>query len=420
VVRTLGWLIWDTFRQSLANRLFWLMLGVTILSVVFCLSISVPESAPVRDPKDPLGELYLPNDQSLAEAVAKGEHVSSGAMTVGFGLMQVDFFRDSQSQVQFIRLVMAIGVAGVVGTLLILIFTGGFLPEFLQPSAASVLLAKPAPRWILLVGKYLGVMTFVAFHAALFVGLTWAAIGIRTSDWSPEYLLAFPLVLVHVGMIYGFSAFVGVLTRNPIAAVFGAVVFWVMCFATNYARHSAVALPEITRIERQNQLELERGRKITEEAEARAKARAEERKAKGLPEVEEMELGMEIVPGVAGLDPESTADPHLAQGDLEEPKANSDGERNEGARAVYEVAQHSSGLKWFTELSYWIMPKPADLAIVLERGIVGDLTHFASPQEFETVINMGEFHAGWSIASSLLMTLFWLGLAIHEFSKMDY
>ena len=403
MVRTLGWLIWDTFRQSLANRLFWLMLAVTALSVGFCLSISVPESVPVRDSNDPLGELYLP-DKSLAEAVAKGEQVSTGAMTVGFGLMQVDFFRDSQSQIQFIRLVMAIGVAGVVGTLLILIFTGGFLPEFLQPSAASVLLAKPTARWVLLIGKYLGVMVFVAVHAALFVGLTWAAIGLRTGDWTPEYLLAFPLVLIHVGMIYGFSAFVGVVTRNPIAAVFGAVVFWVLCFATNYARHSAVALPEIARIERQAQLDLERGQRITEQAEAQAKARAEERKAKGLPEAEEMKPGMEVVPDVPGLD----GAPPLQE-------AQSDSAALESEVRVDEVAR-----QWVTELSYWIMPKPADLAIVLERGIVGDLTHFASPREFETVINMGEFRPGWSIASSLLMTLLWLGLATHEFSKMDY
>ena len=34
-------------------------------------------------------------------------------------------------------------------------------------------MTKPAPRWSLVVGKYLGVVLFVALHAVLFVGGTW-------------------------------------------------------------------------------------------------------------------------------------------------------------------------------------------------------------------------------------------------------
>ena len=56
-------------------------------------------------------------------------------------------------------------VADTGGILLALVWTAGFLPTFLEPGAASVLLAKPVPRWSLLAGKFLGILIFVAFQA---------------------------------------------------------------------------------------------------------------------------------------------------------------------------------------------------------------------------------------------------------------
>src|SRR5580704_8787430 len=46
----------------------------------------------------------------------------------------------------------------VAGLLLALLWTAGFLPTFLEPAHASILLAKPTPRWQLLVGKFVGVL----------------------------------------------------------------------------------------------------------------------------------------------------------------------------------------------------------------------------------------------------------------------
>src|SRR5262249_5301558 len=128
------------------------------------------------------------------------------------------------------------------GTLLLLIWTAGFLPEFLQQSAASVLLAKPVPRWSLLVGKYLGVLSFVAFQVTVFIVGTWAAVGIKTGIWLPSYLMTIPILLLHFAVIYSFSALLAVWTRSTVACVFGTVVFWLICCAMNYGRHTMVAL----------------------------------------------------------------------------------------------------------------------------------------------------------------------------------
>ena len=77
-IRTLRWMVRDTFRQSLASKLFWVMLGITVLCSVFCLSMSVntpgervrhPDEIPDRLPKGFLGLLvFFPGARAMTEA----------------------------------------------------------------------------------------------------------------------------------------------------------------------------------------------------------------------------------------------------------------------------------------------------------------------------------------------------------------
>jgi hypothetical protein len=124
-------------------------------------------------------------------------------------------------------------------------WTAGFLPTFLEPGAAAVLLAKPVPRARLLAGKCLGVLAFVALQAALFVGGTWLALGLATGVWDPTYLVCAPLLVLHFAVFFSFSAVLAVATRSTVACVFGSIVFWLLCWALNFGRHSALVLPEL-------------------------------------------------------------------------------------------------------------------------------------------------------------------------------
>src|SRR5262249_42993363 len=49
---TFRWLIRDTFRQALAGRLFWLMLGASGVCHPFCLSLSIEGGQPLLRPGD--------------------------------------------------------------------------------------------------------------------------------------------------------------------------------------------------------------------------------------------------------------------------------------------------------------------------------------------------------------------------------
>jgi hypothetical protein len=64
--------------------------------------------------------------------------------------VSVPLARDAKTAACHLELLLAGGVADTLGLLLTLVWTAGFLPQFLDRRHISVLLTKPAPRWCLL------------------------------------------------------------------------------------------------------------------------------------------------------------------------------------------------------------------------------------------------------------------------------
>src|SRR5882672_6995133 len=164
---TIAWLIRDTFRQSLASGVCWLLLATSAICTLVCLSVTVEGEAPLKAPGE--NPEFLPRaDRDAADgqiAAREGVAVVSGTVKLGFGAISVPLARDARSAVCNLELLFAGGVADTLGLLLTLVWTAGFLPQFLDRRHISVLLTKPAPRWCLLAGKYIGVLTFVLLHA---------------------------------------------------------------------------------------------------------------------------------------------------------------------------------------------------------------------------------------------------------------
>src|SRR5262249_2870928 len=140
-------------------------------------------------------EFVSPKDAKVSpeKAKAAGLDVAGCELTLAFGAIRAPMGRDGRDAVRFLQLLLAGGVADAAGVLFALFWTAGFLPTFREPGSASVLLAKPVPRWSLLTGKYLGVLAFVAFQSSLFVIATWLALGVKTDVWDTAYLLSIPL-----------------------------------------------------------------------------------------------------------------------------------------------------------------------------------------------------------------------------------
>lgn len=245
-LRTVRWMVRDTFRQSLATKLFWVMIAVTAVTTLVCLSVEATgDDRPEWQP----GEVHsiLPkteaNKVGMEKVKGEGIHVVSGEVSFGFGMVKLPLARNREDAVRAVQLWLAAFLADTVGVLLALLWTAGFLPTFLEPQSATVLLAKPAPRWAILAGKYFGVVLFVTLQATLFVGATWVALGVKTGVWNGTYWLAVPLLAINFGVFYSVSAFLAVCTRSTVAAAFGTLLFWLLCWAMNYTHIRLTAIP---------------------------------------------------------------------------------------------------------------------------------------------------------------------------------
>jgi hypothetical protein len=243
----IGWLVRDTLRQSLSSRLFWATTAVSAVCILFCLSVRVKDQPrlPVEQGETPLG--VPKNDPQLKnlepeKARKDGVDILGGnEISLGFGAFTVPTARGKDDSVRFLQVWLAGLMAGTAGIFLTIIWTAGFLPTFLDPSQATVLIAKPVPRWSLLLGKMLGVIGFVFVQTTFFVVGTWLALGIGTGVFDGRYLLAIPVLLLHFTVFYSFSAMLAVSTRSTVVCVFGTLLFWVLCWAMNYGRHTIVA-----------------------------------------------------------------------------------------------------------------------------------------------------------------------------------
>jgi ABC-type transport system involved in multi-copper enzyme maturation permease subunit len=323
-IYAIRWLIRDTFRQALASRIFWLMLAASSVCILFCFSVSIEGGQSLRYPGDI--ELHGGDGKPLTAGNPR-----PGYLTAAFGALRFPLARDGEAAIHFVMVLLAKVVAGAFGLMLALVWTAAFLPDFLQPGAASVLLAKPVPRWSLLVGKYLGVLIFVAFQAAIFFGGTWVALGLKTGYWLPGYLAGIPLLVLSFAFIYSFAALLAVCTRSTVACIFGSILFWLVCFGINYGRHAAVTLPAL---------------------------------APSLP-------------------------------------------------------PHSRTFSAAVEVGYWVMPKPADMIMLLDQSLnAGE--HFANLPELEAVQKTDWFNPDLALLTSVLFSVAMLAVAARQLGKTEY
>ena len=71
------------------------------------------------------------------------------------------------------------------------------------------------------------------------------------------------------------------------------------------------------------------------------------------------------------------------------------------------------------ETGYWVLPKPADLSILLFDAL-GAGGSFSKPHALQTLQARGDFHPELSLLTSVLFAALILALAAREFVTKDY
>ncbi|QVL32834.1 ABC transporter permease subunit [Telmatocola sphagniphila] len=264
ILLTIQWMVRDTIRQSIAAKLFWVLLGASILCILFCLSVDARGDENLLPLSRSEQREQISKDEALAQGMKlgtqsglghavgapalamlatslgeqfarkEGVDIAQGEISIGFGVIKVQVGRDRTDAVRFLQIWLAGAIADTAGIFLALIWTAGFIPSFLEPGSVTVLLAKPVPRWAILLGKFIGVMLFVSAQAIFFVLGTWIALGLKTGVFDSLYLMAIPMMIVHFGVFFSFSVLMAVWSRNTTVCLLSTLIFWIASWGMNF------------------------------------------------------------------------------------------------------------------------------------------------------------------------------------------
>ena len=103
---TFGWLVRDTFRQSIAHGIFWVLLAISLLSIGVCLSVGVKRAGHRWRRTDENLDFVSRNDPDANNAEklkTSGVIVANGKLTLAFGAIDVPLARDTKGGVHFLR-----------------------------------------------------------------------------------------------------------------------------------------------------------------------------------------------------------------------------------------------------------------------------------------------------------------------------
>jgi ABC-type transport system involved in multi-copper enzyme maturation permease subunit len=122
-----------------------------------------------------------------------------------------------------------------VAVLVGVIVTSFFIPNMLRKGTIDMLLVKPIHRWVLLLYKYVGGLTFIFISTAYAIGGMWLVLGIRTGLWANAALLLILTITFFFAILYAISTFIGVLTRSTVSAIMVTIIAWFLFFAIGSA-----------------------------------------------------------------------------------------------------------------------------------------------------------------------------------------
>lgn len=211
-------LIVDSFRETRDRKLFWIMMGISLL---------------------------------IAASMACIELKPDG-IDILFGTWELDLEGWGADDEQARELVAALAIKliadpylGWIGVIMALVATASIFPSLMERGAIDLVLSKPISRSSVFMGKYLGAMVFVLVQSVVFIGATFLVIGTRWHQWLWGYLWLIPLMVLLFSYVFAFSALFAVLTRSSMTSLLLTLVAWVVIWIPQEAYGTFLIFPEI-------------------------------------------------------------------------------------------------------------------------------------------------------------------------------
>jgi ABC-type transport system involved in multi-copper enzyme maturation permease subunit len=199
-------LIWDTFREAFARRIFWGFFGcctALLLFLMFILRIDV-----------------------VAGALATISIFGTTLPTTNV-----------QNLVQQTQSVIAM-VLYFAGMALSVFASAGLVAAVFEPGRIELLLSKPVSRTHLLLGRYVGNLLVVAANILYLVVGSWIIFGVKTDVWGAGFLISSLFTIFIFAVLLAVIVLVGVLWDSAAVAIM--VTFGIMIITPILAQKTTI------------------------------------------------------------------------------------------------------------------------------------------------------------------------------------
>ena len=403
-MQTMALLI-DAYRELNARRLFWIVLGLSVLVVAIVALLGVNE-----------------NGLSVAWYTFENSVITSETIPPAL------FYKTI-----FVSIAIPWWLTWI-AAVLALVSTASVIPDFISQGAIELTLSKPISRVRLYLTKCAGALLFAFLQVLVFAVAAFIVIGLRGGDWAFEVFWAVPIVTVFFAYIYSVCALLGLLTKSTLASLLLTLLFWFLLWLLNTADAGLLAFKTSQAIEvREYEQEIQ--------------------------QLEERIAAFDVANGLAEpvLDPDAdAAAPALPSegvggfiGALVEALQNPDGEEQIQARREGLVEERDA-LKnrrdgtesTISNLEMWhglvvgvktVLPKTSETTSLLERYTISDedralRTTQANGKGQDPDQEVGREieetfrsrSAGWVVGTSLGFTAVMFGFGAWRFSRRDF
>jgi ABC-2 type transport system permease protein len=189
-------LIRDTFREAFARKIFWGLFGLStamILFFLFLLRIDLVEGGMAA--VSAFGRFNTTRD---VDKVVRGVYGGIAAFLYTWGMFLAVFA------------------------------SAGLIPSVLEPGRIELLLSKPVSRTHILLGRYVGNVMVVSCNIIYLVLGVWIILGIKTSIWSPLFLVSIATTIFAFAVLLSVVILIGVLFESAALATMVAAALMVM------------------------------------------------------------------------------------------------------------------------------------------------------------------------------------------------
>lgn len=187
-------IIEETYREAIARKT---IVGFFIFStIIILIAFFVFQSSTVKDAMTKFKEINM------------GGGGKSNVATDVIMVSALDIFWTVVSAILYFMTV-CVGVFA----------TTGFITSQMEKGTIDLLLSKPVPRWLYIIGRYVGSLTIILLEVTWFVIGMWIVVSLSTGSWNTSFLSSIFFIMLGFAGIYSIVVLISVLSRSSALSI---------------------------------------------------------------------------------------------------------------------------------------------------------------------------------------------------------